>query len=209
MFATRWENKFFHVKDYFKGIPPKKLISLMPLSENAADINEAIRGDFFSAKFYFAELVFNYLIRTYLLKYNNLWNIRTIINMNLWQRKVYLQEIKQFFKFHSKVEDAYQEDVIEYMINSYLELYDSILIFNDTDNDNSNLQGILFSYIFPTFVRIFKYLINILNGSTQQHASKCPSRKGLARESQNMVQSTRKKAQKTNQKSSQSRKNSP
>lgn len=165
MFATRWENKFFHVKDYFKGIPPKKLISLMPLSENAADINEAIRGDFFSAKFYFAELVFNYLIRTYLLKYNNLWNIRTIINMNLWQRKVYLQEIKQFFKFHSKVEDAYQEDVIEYMINSFLELYDSILIFNDTDNDNSNLQGILFSYIFPTFVRIFKYLIkaNLLN----------------------------------------------
>ena len=165
MFAQRWENKFFHVKNYFDGINPEILIRLMSISENAADINEAIRGDFFSAKFYFAELVFNYLIRTYLLKYNNLWNIRTIINMNLYQRKVYLHEIKTFFKFHSNEQNAYHEGLVTYMIDSLLELYDNILKFNDSDSDSSNLQGVLFSYIFPTFTRIFKYLMkyNLLN----------------------------------------------
>lgn len=165
MFATRWENKFFHVKDYFKGIPPEKLISLLRLRENASEINGAIIGDFFSAKFYFAELIYNYLVRTYFLKYNNLWNIRTIINMNLYQRKLYYHEMKNFFKFHSKETNAYREDVFNYMINSLLELYDNILIINDTGEAGENLQSILFSYIFPTFTRIFKYLFkgNLLN----------------------------------------------
>ena len=158
IFAQRWENKFFHVSDFFKDFPKIKLVELLTLNENVADINEAIRGDFFNAKFYFAELLFNYFIRTYLLKYNNLWNIRTIINMNLFQRYLYQYNIKHFFKFHCKEENAFDEPLINQLINSILELYDAILKFTDSDNAG-NLSDLLYSYYFPTFTRIFKYMI--------------------------------------------------
>ena len=158
IFAQRWENKFFHIYDFFKDFDKNKLVQLLSLNENVADINEAIRGDFFNAKFYFAELLFNYFIRTYLLKYNNLWNIRTIINMNLFQRYLYQYNIKNFFKFHCNEENAFNESLINNLIYAILELYDAILKFTDSDNAG-NLSDLLYSYYFPTFTRIFKYMI--------------------------------------------------
>ena len=162
-FAVRWENKFFHAKNYFANINTDILIKLMSFNEPISMLSQNDAPDFTTAKFYFAEYVFNYIVRTYQLKFNNLWNIRTLLNMNLYQRYIYIQEIKNYFKFnYFDNENLMNYDQIFYdLALSILELYDNILKVNE----NFDFTERIISYVFPTFNRIFKYLIkyNVIN----------------------------------------------
>ena len=67
-----------------KDFPKETLIQLLKINEDITSIDEGIRGDFFKTKFNYAELIFNYLIRRYNIQNNNIWNIRTLVNMNLY-----------------------------------------------------------------------------------------------------------------------------
>jgi hypothetical protein len=156
-FASRWENKFFHVKNYFQPFSNEILFKMMSLDEPVSILTENEAPDFATAKFYFAEFIFNYIIRTYQLKYNNLWNIRTIVNMNLFQRFIYLKELKNYFKFdyYNNGNMNSSDSKFEEMSVTFVELYDNILKINE----NFEFSSQIFSYIFPTFNRIFKYLI--------------------------------------------------
>jgi hypothetical protein len=162
-FAVRWENKFFHVKGYLKDIPNETLFRLMTFDEPMSMIGDTEAADFATSKFNFAEYMFNYITRTHMIKYNNLLNIRTILNMNLYQRFIYLQEIKNFFKFNYFDEEntqSYEHTFIE-MGLIFLDLYENILKVNETFDFTDRIM----SYVFPTFNRIFKYLIkyNLVN----------------------------------------------
>ena len=156
-FASRWENKFFHVKNYLQPFSNEILFKMMSLDEPISILTESEAPDFATAKFYFAEFIFNYIIRTYQLKFNNLWNIRTIVNMNLFQRFIYLKEIKSFFKFdyYNNGNMNSSESKFEEMSITFVDLYENILKINE----NFEFSSQIFSYIFPTFNRIFKYLI--------------------------------------------------
>ena len=128
-FAGLWTNKFFHLKNYFgSNITNEALIKLMSFSEPISMLNENDAADFTTAKFYFAEYVFNYIVKTFQLKYNNLWNIRTILNMNLYQRYIYLFQIKNFFKFNYFDNESLLslEGVFYDLANTIIELYDNI-----------------------------------------------------------------------------------
>ena len=115
------------------------------------------------AKFYYCELIFNYIIRKFIIKYNNILNIRTIVNLNLFQRRLYLLEIKNFYKINPKNSNGndsiLNEKLVNQMINNFLELFESILKYVDTGDDPQNVIGSFYSYYFTTFNRFFKYLI--------------------------------------------------
>lgn len=156
-FATRWENKFFHLKNYITDGKPEEVFELLRFKEPVRIIEASKAPDFVNCKFYFAEYLFNYFVRSYQLKFNNLFNIRTILNMNLYQRTVYLHQIKHFQKFNyfepKKSEEEFAN--IELLSHTIMQLYEEILKLNEV----YDCKNIILSYVFPTFNRIFKYLI--------------------------------------------------
>ena len=159
-FAVFWENKFFHVVPQFLSTyKMKDLFELMALNDlSDSTINEEFAQNFISAKFYFAELLFNFIVRSYMLKYNNLWNFRTIINMNLYQRFLYIHNMKYFNQF---LKEPYQDNYLDDLVGNILELYSNILKINE----KFDVIDRIMCYVFPTFNRIMKYLMkyNILN----------------------------------------------
>ena len=158
LFSSRFENKFFFIEDYLKDFPKETLIALLKINEDITSIDEGIRGDFFRTKFHYAELIFNYLIRRYNIQNNNLWNIRTLVNMNLYQRKLYAHQTKNFYKFQEK-KDLYNHKLIRDFIENILELYETVLHF--CENDTGELKNNLFDSYFPTLNRITKYMIKM------------------------------------------------
>ena len=158
-FAVYWENKFFHVVPTLLGIfKMKDLFDLLSLNDMINTIKEEFATNFISGKFFFAELLFNYIVRTFMLKFNNLWNFRTIINMNLFQRLIYIHNIKHF---NLLLKEEYTENEIDDLIGNILNLYDSIILINE----RADVIERIMSYVFPTFNRIMKYMIkyNLLN----------------------------------------------
>ena len=164
LFSSRFENKYFFIEDYLKDFPKKTLINLLKINKSINSIDEGILGDFFRTKFYYAELLFNYIIRKYNIQNNNIWNIRTLINMNLYQRKIFAHQTKNFYEFRGK-NDLFDHVLIEDFIESILELYDTVLYF--CNNVCDDLSSSLFDSYFPTFTRIMKYVIklNFMNKS--------------------------------------------
>ena len=158
LFSARFENKFFFIEDYLKDFPKETLIALLKINEDITSIDEGIRADFFKTKFNYAELIFNYIIRRYNIQNNNIWNIRTLINMNLYQRKIYAHQTKSFYKFQEK-KDLYNHKLISNFIENILELYETVLHF--CENDTGNLKDNLFESYFPTLNRITKYIIKM------------------------------------------------
>ena len=158
LFSARFENKFFFIEDYLKDFPKETLIALLKINEDITSIDEGIRADFFKTKFNYAELIFNYIIRRYNIQNNNIWNIRTLINMNLYQRKIYAHQTKAFYKFQEK-KDLYNHKLISNFIENILELYETVLHF--CENDTGNLKDNLFESYFPTLNRITKYIIKM------------------------------------------------
>ena len=168
LFSARFENKFFFIEDYLKEFPKETLITLLKINEDITSIDEGIRGDFFRTKFHYAELIFNYLIRRYNIQNNNIWNIRTLVNMNLYQRRIFIHETKSFYRFQEK-EDLYNHKLIRDYIENILELYETVLHF--CENDTGDLKNNLFDSYFPTLNRITKYMIKI-NFLTQNQTVK-------------------------------------
>ena len=162
LFSSRFENKFFFIEDYLKDFPKETLITLLKINEDITSIDEGIRADFFKTKFDYAELIFNYIIRRYNIQNNNTWNIRTLVNMNLYQRKIYAHQTRNFYEFQEK-KDLYNHKLIRDFIENILELYETVLHF--CENDTGDLKNTLFESYFPTLNRITKYMIkmNIFN----------------------------------------------
>ena len=163
LFSSRFENKYFFVEDYLKDFSKKTIIQLLKIG-NMNSVEVGIRGDFFRTKFHYAELIFNYIIRKYNIQNNNLWNIRTLINMNLYQRKILAHQTKRFYEFQGK-RGLFDSGLIGDFIEAILEIYETVLYF--CKNVSDDLSTNLFDSYFPTFNRIMKYVIkiNFLNKS--------------------------------------------
>ena len=160
LFSSFFENKYFFIDDYLKQFPKHKLIELMKMTEDITSIDGGVRGQFFKTKLHFAEFLLNYLIRRYNIQHNNLWNIRTLLNMNLFQRRIYIHETKSFYKFQQKEDDIYNERLIRNYTDNILELYE--IIYHFCENDKDTLKNELFDYYIPTLNYIKQYLIIII-----------------------------------------------
>ena len=165
MFSVYWENKFwFILPSVFKQYNMSDLFSIFSIGEliNKLDKNSVI--NFTAAKFYFAELMFDYVIRTYTCTYVNLLNVKTILNMNLYQRLIYIHQLKAFHLYSKK---PMENNYLDELVTNVVDLYDNILKINE--RFPSVFERII-SYVFPTFNRILKYCIkyNIVTEETKK-----------------------------------------
>ena len=165
MFSVYWENKFWYIlPSMFKNYNMNGLFSIFSIGDliNKLDKNSVI--NFTAAKFYFAELMFDYVIRTYTCTYVNLLNVKTILNMNLYQRLIYIHQLKLFHLYSKK---PMENNYLDELVTNVVDLYDYILKINE--RFPSVFERII-SYVFPTFNRILKYCIkyNIVTDETKK-----------------------------------------
>ena len=165
MFSVYWENKFWYIlPSVFKQYNMSDLFNIFSIGEliNKLDKNSVI--NFTAAKFYFAELMFDYVIRTYTCTYVNLLNVKTILNMNLYQRLIYIHQLKVFHLYNKK---PMENNYLDELVTNVVDLYDNILKINE--RFPSVFERII-SYVFPTFNRILKYCIkyNIVTEETKK-----------------------------------------
>ena len=99
---------------------------------------------------YFSNLLFSIIVRGEYISKNNRWNINTIANMNIKQRKKYLVNQGKM-KTKPKVHE-YQKELLK----SILEIYDRIL--RDYYSDSIGMENIRIK-IFPLFNKLMKFAI--------------------------------------------------
>ena len=165
MFSVYWENKFWYIlPSIFEPYNISDLFNIFSIGDliNKLDKNSVI--NFTAAKFYFAELMFDYVIRRYTCTYVNLLNVKTILNMNLYQRLIYIHQIKVFHLYSKK---PMEHNYLDELVTNVVDLYDNILKINE--RFPSVFERII-SYVFPTFNRILKYCIkyNIVTEETKK-----------------------------------------
>ena len=165
MFSVYWENKFWYIlPSVFKQYNVNDLFNIFYIGDliNKLDKNSVI--NFTAAKFYFAELMFDVVIRTYTCTYVNLLNVKTILNMNLYQRLIYIHQLKVFHLYSKK---PMEKNYLDELVLNVVDLYDNILKINE--RFPSVFERII-SYVFPTFNRILKYCIkyNIVTEETKK-----------------------------------------
>ena len=165
MFSVYWENKFWYIlPSILNQYNVLDLFNILSFGDNINRLDESMVINFISAKFYFAELLFDYIIRTYTNTYCNLFNVKTILNMDLYQRLIYIHQLK-VFHFYSK--NPMENNYLDELSLNVVDLYDNILKINERF---PSLFERIISYVFPTFNRIIKYCIkyNIITEETKE-----------------------------------------
>ena len=165
MFSVYWENKFwFILPSMLNQYNVSDLFNILSLGDVVNKLDESMVINFISGKFYFAELLFDYIIRTYTNTYCNLFNVKTILNMDLYQRLIYIHQLKAFHFYNKNpMENNYLDELVENVVD----LFDNILKINERF---PSLFERIISYVFPTFNRILKYCIkyNIITEETKE-----------------------------------------
>ena len=165
MFSVYWENKFWYIlPSMLKQYNMNDLFSIFSVGELINRLDKNIVINFTASKFYFAELMFDYVIRTYTCTYVNLLNVKTILNMNLYQRLIYIHQLKVFHLYSKK---PMEQNYLDELVTNVVDLYDNILKINERF---PTVFEKIISYVFPTFNRILKYCIkyNIVTEETKK-----------------------------------------
>ena len=164
MFSVYWENKFWYIlPSMLNQYNVSDLFNILSFGDVINRLDESMVINFISGKFYFAELLFDYIIRTYTNTYCNLFNVKTILNMDLYQRLIYIHQLK-VFHFYNK--NPMENNYLDELALNVVDLYDNILKINERF---PSLFERIISYVFPTFNRIIKYCIkyNIITEETK------------------------------------------
>jgi len=149
-------NKFFHISSFLKEFKTDTLLKLISFEEPLTMLNEITAPDFVISKMYFTGLIFNYLIKSFYNLHNILFKNKAILNMNVFQRVIYLLDSKHFYQFNPKKDFVVKQDIVFTDFASIvLDQYENILKLND----NINLQHEILENVFPIFTEIFKFLI--------------------------------------------------
>jgi len=165
MFSVYWENKFWYILPWMLNkYSITDLFNILSIGDIINKLDEGTIVNFASGKFYFAELLFDYIIRTYTNTYCNLFNIKTILNMDLYQRLIYVHQLKVFHLYNEKPMEA---NYLDELVTNVVDLYLNILRINERF---PSLFDRIISYVFPTFNRILKYCIkyNIITEETKE-----------------------------------------
>ena len=165
MFSVYWENKFWYIlPSMLNHYNISDLFNILSFGNLINRLDESMVINFISGKLYFAELLFDYIIRTYTNTYCNLFNVKTILNMDLYQRLIYIHQLK-VFHFYNK--NPMKNNYLDELVENVVDLYDNILKVNEKF---PSLFERIISYVFPTFNRILKYCIkyNIITKETKE-----------------------------------------
>ena len=133
------------------------LFNILSFSNLIDRTDEIMVINFISGKLYFSELLFDYKIRTYINTYYNLFNLKAVLNMDLYQRLIYIQQLK-VFHFYNKnpiKKNSYLDELIENVID----LYNNILKVN---KKFPSLFERIISYVFLLLIEYLNTVLNII-----------------------------------------------
>ena len=80
-FNRHWKNKYVFLNPFLEQFTIEELIDFMRISPDLYLTSEVTAKLYYSGKFYFAEILFNYFIKSHIAKHNNLFSLRTIIKL--------------------------------------------------------------------------------------------------------------------------------
>jgi len=128
---SHWNNFF---KDYSKE--DRKLSSRLLEFISTNDINsknvfknykESMLNEYFNFNFHFFKLFFEVLIKSHFKENNNLLKSKSVINLNIFQRYIYLHQADVFFSFEKLLHVNKKEDLLE-NFDGLKKVYDFFLI---------------------------------------------------------------------------------
>ena len=167
-FAANWKNKYVSIVSFLYEFQFTDLLNLMTIPQENHVPESQTPENFFNGKLYFAELLFNYYIKSHVLRYNNLFSMKTILNMSLGQRVNFLHHAKEFYKYiyirDGDGDNISAETAITKLASAIIELYATIIKMS------SQLEWKVLNKSFTTFNRIMKFLLkyNLINDNEKK-----------------------------------------
>jgi len=100
-FEEKYSSQFLHIKNiFYNGIRPKDLLNILSYTILHRKILEKSEKyeTYFSTKISFALVVFKVYIKSHYQNFNNILNFKSVLNLNIFQRYIYLFDSKNFYK---------------------------------------------------------------------------------------------------------------
>ena len=165
-FNRHWKNKYVFLNPFLEQFSLEQLIDFMKIPPDIFINNDVTAKLYYSGKFYFAEILFNYFIKSHIAKHNNLFSLRTIINLEVGHRLHFMKNAKNFFRFN------YDEELNESNANKIVSNIDQLgneffNLFFDFQSKAEKFGWDVFETPLNSITLIFKYFIkyNLINDS--------------------------------------------
>jgi len=182
------KNSYFHWNNIFKDFVTNntKLLELISssninLKKNFKNFNESFSANKSVRKNYLFQIFFHVFIKSHFKSNNNLLNSKSITNLNIFQRYIYLHQAEEFFKFEAIFnrefkkglfanfqgkKDLYDSFIAEFINCLFLELENISVQTSQIDkmvNDKDYFNIINKKIV--SFVKMFKFFIkyNLIN----------------------------------------------
>ena len=163
-FNRYWKNKYIFLNPFLDQFTFDQLIDFMRILSDIFINNDVTAKLYYSGKFYFAEILFNYFIKSHIAKYNNLFSLRTVLNLEIGHRLHFMKNAIHFFKYN--YDEELNEKKAEEIISHIQKLGEEFLnLFYEFQIKAEKFGWEIFSEPFNSFVLIFKYFIkyNLIN----------------------------------------------
>lgn len=160
-------NKYDQIVGFFEDLNFNTAIDLLKINhENVTKVQyEEIRSIYCRSKMYYADFLFYYYFKKYFSKMN-LISFEHVLNMNLFQRKLYIHDSKDFLIFSQKYID---EELIVIKFQEFFEvitdLYENLCKIATSLKDQST-----FNIVSEIYFKIMKDLIkyNLIKDDSKQ-----------------------------------------
>ena len=144
-----WKNKFFYLEEKLFAKIRSKIFAILRYRTDANKGKDGDEDEYEQCKLqlYLANLMFSMNIRKEYIANNNLWNIKTILNMNIKQRKKYFLDKKSKRK---------TKESTKRIIEAILSIYQKLL--TDFYSDAIRIEQI-YAELFPLLNKLMKFAI--------------------------------------------------
>ena len=162
LFNKFWKNKYVYMNPFLDHFTFDQLINFMSIHKDTELTNSISTNLFYSGKFYFAEIMFSYFIKSHIVKHNHLLNMKTILNLDIGTRMHLIRNAKTFFKYNLDYDQHYNKnEKIDFPAIDYIDKLakEIIKIVKHFTQNSNNFEPIDFKAPLKSITYIFKYLI--------------------------------------------------
>ena len=160
-FNKRWKNKYVYINPFLDNFTFEQLINFLKIHKDTQFQNPISTNLFFTGKFFFAELLFSYFIKSHIVRHNHLLNMKTILNLDITHRMLLVRNAKTYFKYNLDKERANQKDNTEFINIEYIDILSKefVNILREFTQRANNFESQDFKAPLKSITYIFKYLI--------------------------------------------------
>jgi len=162
LFIKYWKNKYVYMNPFLDHFTFEQLINFMSIHKDIELTNSISTNLFYSGKFYFAEIMFSYFIKSHIVKHNHLLNMKTILNLDIGNRMHFIRNSKTFFKYNLDYDQNYNKNKkIDFSSIDYIDKLakEIIKIVKHFTQNSNNFEPLDFKAPLKSITYIFKYLI--------------------------------------------------